>query len=153
MTDAPERIWLGEKGFWGFPKEGATEYIRTDLVPYDIPDTPEHLAHVAEIGNPLGAVAMREMAAWTAAGVSNSNDEAMSIEHAVMALPLPDHAALLRAALDMPEVRALVDAFRIAGLIALADFAMHPFILNDHEKTKVAKIKAALADLDPKPCP
>lgn len=31
MSDAPERLWVGKRGYWGFPNEGATEYIRADL--------------------------------------------------------------------------------------------------------------------------
>ncbi len=27
-----ERVWIGPKGFWGFPKEGATEYVRADIL-------------------------------------------------------------------------------------------------------------------------
>jgi hypothetical protein len=60
----------------------------------------------------------------------------------------PSHWRPALAALEpAPDLAELVEALRIAGPIALADFANHPFILNEDEKRKVAVISAALAKI------
>ena len=52
---------------------------------------------------------------------------------------------LARLALEQAaEIERLREALDIAGPIALADFAHHPFILNTDEERKVATIRAAL---------
>jgi len=55
---------------------------------------------------------------------------------------LHDAEAALAAALE--RVAVLQGAFAIAGPIALADFASHPFVLDEEERAKVAQIKAAM---------
>lgn len=99
---APERIMLNK--LTGAAMEGqdafgnGVEYVRADL-------------------SALAAVAMREAAFQTNMELSdisrkfgdmNSVRSLISAAEAIRALPIPDHTALLRAALELPEVRAVV---------------------------------------------
>lgn len=67
----------------------------------------------ADLSSPLGAVAMREAAAAIVGPMASSNspyaaNAGQSAYDAIRAIPLPTHAALLAAALALPEVAALV---------------------------------------------
>ena len=95
-----------------------------------------------EADSPLGAVAMREACAtvteWTAWGERHNLTEAT--RRAIRALPTPDHAALLAAALKLPEVAAMVEAANAV--------LMH---LPDDPDTVWRTLEDALAALEGKP--
>jgi hypothetical protein len=115
MDEAPERIWAApdtDDGWrWpvaskfpiqGYAPDGQVAYVRADL----------SLA--------LGAVVMQDaslkaiMDIWAELLPKMAELElqhpAQSEIDAICAIPLPDHAALLAAALKLPEVQALVEA-------------------------------------------
>jgi hypothetical protein len=118
MGDAPERIWAVVETAWGAICGGSwTDTIRQS------PDGVEYVR--ADLASPLAAVAMRDAAAelcWTAkdefdfcywGGDANAHAVRVNLtgkQRAIRALPLPDHAALVRAALALPEVARLVEA-------------------------------------------
>lgn len=68
----------------------------------------ERLEAQAADPSALAAVAMREAAIEAVSDHHNADDLAAEIR----AIPDPDHAALLRAALELPEVRAMRDALK-----------------------------------------
>ena len=61
----------------------------------------------ADLSSPLGAVAMRD-AAISAIDADGEYVRAIGLSSRIRAIPLPDHAALLAAALKLPEVAAMV---------------------------------------------
>lgn len=61
---------------------------------------------------------------------------------------LPEVQAMVAAAV-LAENAKLREALSISGPIALADFANHPFILNNEEKRKVAVIRAMIPEVKP----
>lgn len=74
----------------------------------------------ADLSSPLGAVAMRDAAANRCDGWAGDWD-GEQLGDAIRALPLPTHAALLAAALRLPEVAALVEALDDMCIIAKQD--------------------------------
>jgi Lar family restriction alleviation protein len=88
----------------------------------------------ADLSSPLGAVAMQDAALkaimdiWAELLPKMSELElqhpAQSEIDAIEALPLPTHAALLAAALVLPEVQALVDAEVAAAVEAMREAAI-----------------------------
>ena len=121
MTDAPERIWATP--FDPEVMEGGTYCDAAAR-----PTAPNHDAWCyirADLSSPLGAVAMRDAAiaeidcgGCYGSCVDPANCRIEDVA-AIRALPLPTHAALLAAALKLPEVAALVEAGKV--LAAMAD--------------------------------
>jgi hypothetical protein len=96
--------------------------------------------------SPLGAVAMRDVASAVVAGMAPFYiGETRFADHASLSkqvanLPLPDHAALLAAAMKLPEVAALVEAAQ--GVIARWD---SPDWKSGHTLDHITKLRAAIA--------
>lgn len=106
--------------------------------------------------DPLGAAWMREQAAHMitriAEGYEAGGDGAIACAMYltagnVRAIPDPKPADQLEQAMKLPEIAALVEAFTVAGPIALQDYQSHTFILNAEETANVKKIESSLAAL------
>jgi hypothetical protein len=144
--DAPERIWgypsyiTGWNNGNAFNRKviGGTEYVRADLA------------------SPLEAVAMRDAALkaimdiwaelWPKMAELELQHPAQPEIDAICAIPLPDHAAMLAAALKLPEVAAMVDA--AMGVIARWD---SPDWKSGHTLDHITKLRTALSALEAKP--
>ena len=101
--DAVQATRVGPSDEWSRDTKSGYELAATDCMMNILKVPP------ADLSSPLGAVAMREACAtvteWTAWGLRHNLTEAA--RRAIRAIPLPDHAALLAAALKLPEVAAM----------------------------------------------
>jgi hypothetical protein len=113
MSDAPERLWVGKRGYWGFPNEGATEYVRADL----------HQAALdrAEADAAARVDAMREACmtaipnGWMGEPHQSNMDYGPNVsakaKAAIRAIPAPAPMTV-QAAAKVPEVAELIKAAR-----------------------------------------
>jgi hypothetical protein len=105
----------------------------------------------ANLSSPLEAVAMRDAALkaimdiwaelWPKMAELELQHPAQPEIDAICAIPLPDHAAMLAAALKLPEVAAMVDA--AMGVIARWDSP--DWKSSEYEMIGMAKLRTALA--------
>ena len=78
-------------------------------------------------------------------------DALQAVIDAAVAKARAEDAAHQQSYSSAADMLAIVDALRISGPIALADFKSHPFILNNEEEAAVAVITAALTQIGAKP--
>ncbi len=99
--------------------------------------------------SPLGAVAMRDVASAVVAGMAPFYiGETRFADHASLSkqvanLPLPDHAALLAAAMKLPEVAALVEAAQCVERWGTARGYFIPYRVRDPLRAALAKFTVA----------
>jgi len=144
MDEAPERIWAVPLEMHGAVMVGGwADTIR------QCPDGTEYVR--ADLASPLEAVAMRDAALkaimdiwaelWPKMAELELQHPAQPEIDAICAIPLPDHAAMLAAALKLPEVAAMVDA--AMGVIARWDSP--DWKSSEYEMIGMAKLRTALA--------
>ena len=105
--DAVQATRVGPSDEWSRDFKAGYEFAATECMMNILKVLP------ADLSPPLGAVAMRDVASAVVAGMAPFYiGETRFADHASLAkqipnIPLPDHAALLAAALKLPEVAAM----------------------------------------------
>lgn len=119
--DAVQATRVGPSDEWSRDTKSGYELAATDCMMNILKVPP------ADLSLPLGAVAMRDVASAVVAGMAPFYiGETRFADHASLAnqianIPLPTHAAMLAAALELPEVAALVEALDDMCIIAKQD--------------------------------
>jgi hypothetical protein len=107
--DAVQATRVGPSDEWSRDTKSGYELAATDCMMHILKVPP------ADLSSPLGAVAMRDVVSAVVAGMAPFYiGETRFADHASLAkqianIPLPDHAALVAAALALPEVAAMVE--------------------------------------------
>lgn len=153
--DAVQATRVGPSDEWSRDTKSGYELAATDCMMNILKVLP------ADLSSTQGAVAMRDVASAVVAGMApfyigetRFADHA-SLTNQIANIPLPTHAALLAAALKLPEVAAICDLLReAAGDLTeyvdaeypLCEHALYPSIAKRHfrDMELVRRINAAL---------